>query len=397
MIYRTTKPHETPDSDARNSQTVFASNAFVSQASLDPCTTVKLRLTTAHLIDDYKSSMSDIQWLYKLHKLEVTIFLIQNWAAKTGGFNRFNQLGSATFPWTPWWAEVLWRMAFQLQPGSAFGDRWELLELVEKWDEKWWKLMVERKLWLVTGDWWKYGVPIDPFGHLDVDSFGQFCAICRTQSIQFCAVPIRDHRNIRNQSPPVVNHRPLAPIEESRSENHASADSARGNLSTRITRDQIAAVNGKVTLNSFHIQQKTSEDSFRYATPLSQALWVNHILVDEPGSYLAQKHQNVELHWCTYIYICVYIYVYIYMYIYIYCTRMPGVPPRGLSWDQLFRICLGGFHLGLFEFLPCFWFYFQGLLWVGLARVLCFGNKSRQPSCHFTKIPTCKKHWPCRS
>lgn len=82
MIYRTTKPHETPDS--------FASNAFVSQASLDPCTTVKLRLTTAHLIDDYKSSMSDIQWLYKLHKLEVGIFLIQNLAAKTGGFNRLN-------------------------------------------------------------------------------------------------------------------------------------------------------------------------------------------------------------------------------------------------------------------------------------------------------------------
>jgi hypothetical protein len=185
--------------------------------------------------------------------------------------------------------------------------------------------MVERKLWLVTGDWWKDGVPIDPFGHLDVDSFGQFCAICRTQSIQFCAIPIRDHRNIRNQSPPVVNHRPLAPIEESRSENHASADRAWGNLSTRITRDQTAAVNGKVTLNSFHIQQKihgawTSEDSFRYATPLSQALWVNHILVDEPWSYLAQKHRNVELHWCTYVcvYVCMYVCIDIYMYIHIY-------------------------------------------------------------------------------
>ena len=34
------------------------------------------------------------------------------------------------------------------------------------------------------------------------------------------------------------------------------------------------------------------------------------------------------------------------------------------------------------------------LLYIGF-RVLCFGNKSRQPSCHFTDIPTCKKHWPC--
>ena len=216
---------------------------------------------------------------HMLHHLDIGIFLTQNARAASAQLE--------AFPWTPWWVEALWRMAFQWQPGAT--ELHDFMDLLEKWE----MLAPIGGKEFATGDWWLTGEQVGYqltnlviWRYLDVDSFGQLCATCRTQSIQLCAMPIRDHRN---QSPPVVNHRPLGPIEESRSENHAS-DRAQGNLSTR-NRDQIVPVNGKVTLNSFHVQRKTqcatSEDSFRYATRLSQALWVNHILVDEPGHYLA--------------------------------------------------------------------------------------------------------------
>ena len=62
------------------------------------------------------------------------------------------------------------------------------------------------------------------------------------------------------------------------------------------------------------------------------------------------QYINISILICTYINIQLYIYTVkyiqlnIYSYIYILCTRRPGVPPRGLSWDQLLRGCLG-FHL----------------------------------------------------
>jgi len=92
------------------------------------------------------------------------------------------------------------------------------------------------------------------------------------------------------------------------------------------------------------------------------------------------------------------------------------VPPRGLSWDQLFKGCLGFIHfffLGCHLFFEGFYHAFNELYFRGLRRVscqlwvlgfggLCFGNKSRQPSCHVTDIPTIqyntnniKTHWPC--
>ena len=76
----------------------------------------------------------------------------------------------------------------------------------------------------------------------------------------------------------------------------------------------------------------------------------------------------------TYIYIYIlYTYVHMYMYIHIYVyiyIRRPGVPPRGLSSDQHFRVCLGliyGFIwvLKVFSFFQTtvlIRFYFQGLI-----------------------------------
>ena len=69
-------------------------------------------------------------------------------------------------------------------------------------------------------------------------------------------------------------------------------------------------------------------------------------------SILICTYINIQLYIYTvkyiqlnmFIYIYVYIYIFIYTVIYILCTRRPGVPPRGLSWDQLLRGFLG-FHL----------------------------------------------------
>jgi hypothetical protein len=56
------------------------------------------------------------------------------------------------------------------------------------------------------------------------------------------------------------------------------------------------------------------------------------------------KYQYINISIYQYININMYIHKYTVIYIYILCTRRPGVPPRGLSWDQLLRGCLG-FHL----------------------------------------------------
>ena len=94
-------------------------------------------------------------------------------------------------------------------------------------------------------------------------------------------------------------------------------------------------------------------------------------------------------------------------YIYNVNTPRPGVPPEGLSCDQLFRLLISfsrffhGFSTVLF--FPRFSFK----AYVGFHvrfrvedlgfgfRVLCFGNKSRQPSCKLADIPKCIEDWPC--
>ena len=65
--------------------------------------------------------------------------------------------------------------------------------------------------------------------------------------------------------------------------------------------------------------------------------------------------------WYIYIYMYIYIYVGLWYIIYSIDARRPGVPPKGLSRDQLFRVCLGCLegllrvHVGLLGFLPRFW------------------------------------------
>ena len=91
-------------------------------------------------------------------------------------------------------------------------------------------------------------------------------------------------------------------------------------------------------------------------------------------------------------------------YIYNVNTPRPGVPPEGLSCDQLFRLLISfsrffhGFSTVLF--FPRFSFK----AYVGFHvrfrvedlgfgfRVLCFGNKSRQPSCKLADIPKCSQN-----
>ena len=92
---------------------------------------------------------------------------------------------------------------------------------------------------------------------------------------------------------------------------------------------------------------------------------------------------NICVCTCLCIYLNIHIHRYIHTYIhtdrqtdrqtYIHtcCTHRPGVPPRGLSWDQLFMVCFGvclGVSLGVFTLSTKVvnGFYFQNFL-----RVSC--------------------------